>query len=272
MSEQDEMSFLQHLEIFRWHLIRSVIAVLIVSIAVFLNKSFVFDTVIFAPKEVDFITFKALCKLSVQLHEFFPGFIDRDAICIGQNMPALQNINMPGQFMTHIMVSIIGGIILAFPYVFWEIWRFIKPALHSGEKNFTKGIVFFTTLLFITGVLFGYYIITPLSVNFFVSYSISSQVINLPTLSTYISTITTIVLACGFVFELPIVVYFLSRVGILSPEILKKYRKHALVGALILSAIITPPDVFSQFLVAIPILLLYEISIIISRIVINRIN
>lgn len=268
MSQEEEMSFLQHLEVFRWHLIRSVIAILVVSVVVFLNKSFFFDVIIFGPKQDHFVTFRILCQLSESLYNLFPQLIKtKEAICIGQDMPELQNISMAGQFMTHIIVSVIGGIILSFPYVFWELWRFIEPALRQNEKKNARGVVFFTSSLFFLGVVFAYYIIVPLSVNFFINYNISSEVINLPTLSTYISTVTTIVLACGFVFELPIVVYFLTKVGLLSPSFMKKYRKHALVGALILSAIITPPDVFSQCLVAVPILFLYELSIMVSRVV-----
>ena len=268
MSADQEMSFLNHLEALRWHLVRSVVAIILVTIVVFSNKTFVFDTIIFGPKSADFPTFKALCKLSDWLFIQFPALMrSRDILCIGQETYELQNIAMSGQFMTHILVSVVGGLILAFPYMFWEIWRFIKPALQSSEKNYSRGVVFFTSLLFMFGVVFGYYIIVPLSVNFFITYNVSTQVVNLPTLSTYISTVTTIVLACGIVFELPIMVYFLTKVGLVTPELLKKYRKHALIGALILSAIITPPDVFSQLLVSVPILFLYEISIFISRVI-----
>ena len=271
MSEDQEMSFLHHLEALRWHLIRSAIAIIAVTIVVFLNKTFIFDVIIFGPKNSDFPTFRALCQLSDWLFLQFPSLMQsKDVLCIGQETYELQNIAMSGQFMTHILVSVVGGIILAFPYVFWEIWRFIKPALQSTEKNYSRGVVFFTSLLFMLGVVFGYYIIVPLSVNFFITYNVSEQVINLPTLSTYISTVTTIVLACGIVFELPIMVYFLTKVGLVTPEILKKYRKHALIAALILSAIITPPDVFSQLLVSVPILFLYEVSIFISRLIVKK--
>jgi sec-independent protein translocase protein TatC len=271
MSEDQEMSFLQHLEALRWHLVRSVIGITVATIVIFSNKSFVFDVIIFGPKSKDFPTFRALCKLSDWLYIQFPSLMQsKDILCIGQETYELQNIAMSGQFMTHILVSVVGGIIIAFPYVFWEIWRFIKPALQHSEKNYSRGVVFFTSLLFMLGVVFGYYIIVPLSVNFFITYNVSAQVINLPTLSTYISTVTTIVLACGIVFELPIMVYFLTKVGLVTPQILKKYRKHALIGALILSAVITPPDVFSQLLVSVPILFLYEVSIFISRLVIKK--
>mgnify|MGYP003331461787 CR=1 FL=1 len=270
MSQSDDMSFLEHLEALRWHLVRSIVAIIFFSILLFINKSFLFDTIIFGPKQADFWTFQRLCELSEKLNYLLPALIEKEAICIGQNFPKLQNLDMSGQFMTHITVSLIGGLILAFPYFIWELWRFIKPALHSGEKKQTTGVVLSTSFLFMSGVLFGYYIIAPLSVNFFLNYQVSPDVLNSPTLSTYISTVTTIVLACGIVFELPILVYFLTKVGVLTPTFLRKYRKHALVASLILSAIITPPDVFSQCLVAVPILFLYEISILISSVVLKK--
>jgi sec-independent protein translocase protein TatC len=270
MSQQEEMSFLQHLEALRWHLVRSIVALIFFAIILFINKTFLFDTIIFGPKKADFFTFQVLCDLGEKLNYLLPSLFEEGVICIGQNLPGLQNISMSGQFMTHITVSLVGGLILSFPYFIWELWRFIKPALLTGEKQYTGGVVLSTSFLFATGVLFGYYVIAPLSVNFFLNYQVSPDIQNTPTLSAYISTVTTVVLACGIVFELPILVYFLTKVGILSPEFLKKYRKHSLVGALILSAIITPPDVFSQCLVAVPILFLYEVSILVSGIVIKN--
>ena len=269
---KEEMSFLGHLEALRWHLIRSVIAIIVFAIAAFSAKEFIFDVLIFGPKQSDFATYIWLCKLSYWLHDIFPNFIAADSICIGQDMPKLQNITMIGQFMTHIMVSLIVGLIVGFPYIMWEVWRFIRPALKDTEKKFSTGLVFFTSLLFACGVLFGYYIVCPLSVNFFFNYQVSEEVINVPTLATYISTVTTIVLACGIVFELPILVFFLSKLGLVTPAFLRKYRKHAFVGSLVLSAIITPPDVFSQCLVSIPMMILYEISIFISKMVEKKAN
>jgi sec-independent protein translocase protein TatC len=172
---------------------------------------------------------------------------------------------MAGQFSTHIMVSIVAGFIVAFPYVFWEIWRFIKPALHSNEKKHARGAVFFSSLLFLTGVLFGYFVIVPLSVHFLGNYSVSEQVLNQINLGSYISTVTSVVLAAGIIFELPVIIFFLSKAGLVTPSFLRKYRKHAIVLILILAAIITPPDVFSQILVSLPLILLYEIGILISK-------
>ncbi|MFT4754908.1 MAG: sec-independent protein translocase protein TatC [Salibacteraceae bacterium] len=262
---QGEMTFIQHLEVLRFHLMRSAIAVLVFSVLAFVNKRFLFDELIFGPKRADFFTFQKLCQLSEYLNSKIPSlFSDPTLLCIGADFPALQNIDMAGQFTSHIMVSMIAGLVLSFPYLLFEMWRFIKPGLEQNESKYARGIVFWASLLFMSGVLFGYYLIAPLSVNFFFTYSISDQVQTLPTLSTYVSTVTGVVLAAGIVFELPLIVYFLSKVGILSPKILREYRKHFVVVALILSAIITPPDIFSQILVTIPLIVLYEISITIS--------
>jgi len=261
---KEEMSFLDHLEELRWHIMRSAIAIISLGVVAFINKKFVFDGIILGPKNSDFLTFRLLCRVSLKLNELIPSIFGADTLCIGQNMPQLQNINMAGQFTSHIMTSIVVGLIVAFPYVFWEIWRFVSPGLKDGERNNVRGAVFTVSLLFFIGVLFGYFVISPLSVNFFLTYSVSESVQNMPTLGTYISTVTTVVLACGFVFQLPVVVLVLTKLGILSPLILRKFRKHAFVGALVLSAIITPPDVFSQFLVTLPLIVLYEISIFIS--------
>lgn len=268
--EEAEMSFLDHLEVLRWHLIRSFTVILAAAIAAFIFKGFVFDTLIFGPKKPDFITYKLLCSMSEQLSIWFPALFPSGAICIGQNLPNLVNLSMAGQFSAHILTSLVAGLIFAFPYVLWEVWRFIKPGLRKEERRMARGFVFFASILFFAGISFGYFIISPLSVNFFLNYQVSAEVVNSPTLSTYISLITSVLIACGFVFELPILIYFLSKAGIVNPKMLKAFRRHALVGALILSAIITPPDVFSQILVSIPILILYELSIWISRMVVKQ--
>jgi sec-independent protein translocase protein TatC len=171
---------------------------------------------------------------------------------------------MSGQFSTHIVSSLVAGFILAFPYVFWEIWRFIKPALYSGEEKYSKGIVFYTSSLFIMGVLFGYYFVAPLSVQFLGNYQVSAQVANQINLNSFISTVTTVCLANGIIFQLPVLVYFLSKLGLITPTMLRKYRKHSLVCLLLLAAVITPPDIMSQVLVTFPLMILYEVSIKIS--------
>jgi len=254
---QSEMGFLDHLEVLRWHLIRSTFAILILAVIAFFFREFIFNTIILAPKNKEFITNVLLCKLG--------KYFNIDGLCINSHPFQIININMAGQFSTHIMVSTVSGIIVAFPYIFWEIWRFIKPALHNTEKKYTRGAVFFTSLLFILGVLFGYYIIVPLSVEFLGNYSVSTQIVNQINLSSYISTVTSATLATGIVFELPMVVFLLSKIGLITPGFLRRNRKYAIIVILIIAAIITPPDVFSQIIVSMPLLLLYEISIFISK-------
>ena len=252
-----EMGFLDHLEVLRWHLVRSFSAIILLAIVAFIFYGFIFDTIILAPKNPDFFTNRMLCE--------FGNLINVKTLCINSKPFQIINIKMAGQFSTHIMVSIVVGFLIAFPYVFWEMWRFIRPALYNNEKSHARGAVFFSSLLFFLGVLFGYYIIVPLSVHFLGGYNISNQVLNQINLGSYISTITSVVLAAGIIFELPIVIYFLSKAGIVTPDILRTYRKHSLVIILALSAIITPPDVFSQVLVALPLVILYEVGIKISK-------
>jgi len=256
-SSKNEMSFLDHLEELRWHLIRSFIAIFVFAILAFIYKKFVFDVVILAPSTPDFFTNRFLCNLADQL--------SIPALCINQVPLKLQNINMSGQFTTHIWVSFIAGIIVAFPYIFWEFWSFIKPALYPQEIKHSRGAFFFSSILFIVGVLFAYYIICPLSVQFLGNYHVSEQVENIVNLGSYISTITSIVLAGGIIFELPIIIFFLAKVGLVTSDFLKTYRRHAIVVALLLAAIITPPDIVSQVLVCLPLIVLYETGIIIAK-------
>lgn len=261
--ESAEMGFLDHLEILRWHLIRSAGAVILFAIVAFVAKSIVFDVIIFGPKNADFVTYRMFCRLSQALG------LD-DALCMTELPFTLQNIDMAGQFTTHIWVSLIAGFIVAFPYVLWEVWRFIKPGLKKSESRYASGVVFFSSLLFMAGVSFGYFMIAPLSVNFLGSYTVSQQVANEINLGSFISTVTTVTLATGLIFELPILVYFFTKLGLLTPQMMKTYRRHAIVVTVVLSAIITPPDIASQILVSLPLLVLYEISIFISARVIRN--
>ena len=258
----NEMSFLEHLEELRWHIVRSVLSIFIVAIIAFIYRDIIFDTIILAPKNPDFLTNRLLCKLG--------QLVNVNALCINTHPFEIINIRMAGQFTIHIAVSLIAGIILAFPYIFWEFWKFFRPALYSSEKKHTRGAVFFSSLLFISGVLFGYYIIVPLSVNFLGSYNVSAEVTNQINLRSYIGTVASITLASGIIFQLPILSYFLTKIGLVDPHFLKKYRKHSIIVILALAAIITPPDIFSQVLVCIPLLFLYEIGILISRRVIEK--
>jgi sec-independent protein translocase protein TatC len=254
---ENEMSFLEHLEVLRWHIIRALFAILIIAIVAFIFKDIVFNQIILAPKLPEFITNRLLCD--------FGRMINILTLCINARPFEVISIKMAGQFSMHIMVSLIAGFVVSFPYVFWEFWRFIVPALYSKEKRHARGAVFYSSLLFLLGVTFGYFVIVPLSVHFLGSYSVSEQVTNQINLISYVSTVASVVLAAGIIFELPILVYFLSKAGLVTPSFLKKYRKHSLVLILALSAIITPPDIFSQVLVAFPLIFLYEIGIGISR-------
>lgn len=252
-----EMSFLEHLEVLRWHLVRSFVAIFVLAIVAFVFKDIVFDVVILAPKEPEFPTNRLLCMLGQELN--------LQRLCINSKPFALQTVKMAEQFSMHIIVSLIAGIIVAFPYIFWEFWRFIGPAMYDKERKTARGAVFYTSLLFMLGVAFGYYLIAPLSVHFLGNYSVSEAVTSNPTLRSYVQTITSVVLASGIVFELPILSYFLTKIGVITPQFLKKYRRHSLILILALSAIITPPDVFSQIMVSMPLIILYEVGIAISK-------
>jgi len=252
------MSFLDHLEELRWHLIRSTLAIVIIGCVAFLMKDFIFDTIIFGPKKMDFPTYRVFCEIAT-----FLGF--DSAFCADKLPFTIQSRLMSGQFSAHIWTSIWAGFIVGFPYVLYEVWKFISPGLYEKERKNSRGFILVASFLFFLGVLFGYYIVAPLSINFLGTYQVSSEVTNEFDLASYISTIRTSVIACGILFELPIIIYFLTKVGLVTPEIMKKYRKIALVIVLILSAVITPPDVTSQIIVAFPVLILYQVSIGISK-------
>ena len=261
--EINEMSFLDHLEDLRWHLIRIITAVVIVGTFAFIFSRFVFDEIIFAPLDMGFPTYDMLCRTA--------NFIGLNTTFCAEEMPMiLQNRTMAGQFSADIWTAILGGFIISFPYVIYQLWKFISPGLHGNERKHSRGFIIISSLLFFIGVLFGYYIVTPLSLNFLANYSISTKVDNQIDISSYIALVRSSALASGLIFELPIIIYFLTKIGLVTPEILRKYRKYALVVVLILSAIITPPDIASQVIVAIPILILYQVSIYISKVVIKN--
>lgn len=250
------MAFLDHLEALRWHIIRSAIAIVAFAILAFVYSKFIWDKIILAPKFNDFWTSRMIIKLSNLLGLKSEG-LNKDSI-------DLINFNMSGQFMVDVWTSIIAGFIVAFPYVVYQFWSFIKPALYENERKHASGAVAVMTGLFFMGVLFGYYLIVPFSIDWLGSYKISDTVDNQINILSYISSVTSIVIAGGVSFELPVIVYFLSKVGILTPKFLRKYRKHSYVVLLIIAAIITPPDVLSQIIVCIPLIILYEIGIFIS--------
>lgn len=257
------MSFLGHLEALRWHLFRSVIAIAVFALTLFFFKDFLFDDVLLAPKGNGFLTYRALCSLGLHM-----GL--GETLCISVAPFELISTDLSAQFTTHMWVAFIGGVVVSFPYIVWEIWMFVKPALKDQERKHARGIVFYTSFLFLFGVLFGYYIITPMTVNFLGSYQVSEQVKNTITLDSFISTVTTMTLISGIVFELPIAVYFLSMINILTPLFMRTYRRHAVVFILILAAVITPTsDATTLMMVAIPLYGLYEVSILVSAYVLR---
>jgi sec-independent protein translocase protein TatC len=260
--EEKEMSFLDHLEELRWHLIRSLGAVIVFTIGAFISAKWIFENIVFGPARPDFPTFKILCKLGT--------FIGQESLCITDIPFKVQSRNMTGQFTMHIMASFILGLMIAFPYVAWEIWRFIKPGLQIKERKYSRGAVASISILFFCGVMFGYYIITPWMVYFLANYSISDMVVNEFDITSYVSTVVMLVFGSGMLFQLPVVIYFLTKIGIVTPEFLRKYRKHSIIIILIVAAIVTPPDPLSQMLITIPLYLLFEISILISSGVAKR--
>jgi sec-independent protein translocase protein TatC len=268
-SNEGEMSFLEHLEELRWHIIRSVIAIVVMMIVAFIFKNILFDKIVLAPKNPDFISNRMFCEFGHYMAGIL-NFKNPDIMCINTKPPNLISIKMSGQITTHIIVALVAGLIAAFPFVIREFWLFFKPALHSNEAKHARGAVLASSLLFFVGVLFGYFLLAPLSIHFLNTYQISADVVNQINVRSFIGTITSICLATGVVFELPIVAFFLTKIGVVTPAFMRKYRKHAIVVIFIIAAIITPPDVFSQALVAIPLLILYEVSIFISAGVMKR--
>ena len=253
-----QMSFLEHLEALRWHLVRSVVAVVVGAIFSFINGRFIFDKILLGSTKPNFWTYQKMCELSQYLYQY-------DRICINEMDFKLQALDIQEQFYQHFMIAIIGGLIIAVPYILFEIYRFIKPALKSTEKRYSGLVIGFASMLFFTGILFGYYILSPISVNFLANYSLSPDIERNFKVSSVISFITMLTLGAGILFELPIVVYFLAKIGLLTAQNMKEYRRVALVIILVIAAIVTPPDVASQLILSIPIMLLYEVGIIIAR-------
>ncbi len=257
-----EMSFLDHLEELRWLLVRSTIAVLVCAVVAFFFSDFIFNEILFGPKNADFVTYRFFCDLGKY-------FDMQETMCINDiNLP-IQNREMGGQFSMHMWTSITVGFIFSFPFILWEIWKFISPALYENEKKYAAAFIIVSSFLFFIGVLFGYYLIAPLSVQFFAGYILSPEISNAIDINSYISLMKTSAIASGLLFELPIIIYFLTKIGLVNPTFLRKYRKYTLIIVLIIAAIITPPDVLSQIIVTIPIMLLYEVSILISVLVIK---
>jgi len=259
----NEMSFLDHLEELRWVLVRSSAAVVIMATITYFFCDYIFDTIIFGPTDPSFITYRFFCEAS-----HYVGFAD--SICITELPFIIQNTEMEGQVNIFVWTCITAGFILAFPYILWQFWKFISPALYEKERKNAKVFIFIASILFFLGVLFGYYVIVPMSVNFLATFSVSSVVKNQFNIDSYIGMVKTAVIASGLYFELPIILYFLTKLGLVTPTFLRKYRKYAIVIVLIIAAIVTPPDVVSQITVAIPMLLIYEASIWLSAIVVRN--
>lgn len=264
-NKNNQMSFLEHLEVLRWIFMRVVIVLFVLACVVYINREFVFHNIVMASKDMDFWTYEKFCELSKHLNAIWPSFIEADIMCFDPINPEFLPGKVTGNFMTAMIVAMIGAIILGFPYIIWEFWKFLKPALYPKEKKSAKGLVFFCSLLFMLGILFGYFIINPLSVHFLLTFDMGFETLNHFPTNSVMAIVASTTLAAGVMFELPVLVYFLSKAGIATPEGMKKYRKHSFIATLVLAAIITPPDVFSQIIVAIPIVILYEISIFISR-------
>jgi sec-independent protein translocase protein TatC len=254
---EEEMSFLDHLEALRWHILRSLAAIIILMVVAFFSKKLLFHDIILAPSRPDFWTYRLLCKLSV--------ILDQPFLCVEKLPFIIQSRTLTGQFTTHIGVSFVAGLILAFPYVFWEIWQFVKPGLYPKERSMTRGSVFFVSLLFFAGISFGYWILSPLSINFLANYQIDESIQNEIDLLSYIEMLVMMVLACGLMFQLPMVVLVMAKGGLVTAAFLKTYRRHAILIIVVISAILTPsPDMFSQVIVALPIYMLYEMSILLA--------
>lgn len=255
-SANAEMAFVDHIEELRWHIIRSLAVILVFSILAFFKIEWIWDNIILGPAHTDFIAYRLLCQ--------FGNKIGISALCLQEINLEFQNTELSGQFMLSFSTSFMVGVVVAFPYVFWEFWRFIKPALKKEELRYARGIVFWSSLLFFFGVLFAYYVVAPFTINFFANYQLSPSFKNIITMANYYDTMSDLILGMGVVFELPVVVFFLSKIGLLTPKLMRDKRRYAILIIFVLAAIVTPPDWFSIWLVAIPLLILYEAGIAIS--------
>ncbi len=250
MAEKSNMSFLEHLEELRWRLVRAAIVVILFASIIWWFQAEIMQNVFLSMKSKDFITFKLLCQ-------YF-------GVCIEEIPVRMQSTTVAGQFTYAISMSLLGGVVLGFPFIFYQLWSFVKPGLKFKEKKMARGIVFYVSILFFSGILFGYFVVAPLSIQFFGSFQITGEIENIFTINSYMSTILSTVFYTGLFFLFPIVTYFLTRIGLFDAAFLRKYRKHAIVVILIIAAVVTPPDILSQVIVSIPILLLYEISILVA--------
>lgn len=258
-SLESEMSFFDHIDVLRKHLLRSLLAIFIITCAAFYFYDFIFDTVVMGPMRGDFWTYRMMCKLAAAFPSLGSDF------CITSIKGKIINTEMAGQFTLQINSCIMTGIVLGVPYLLFELWLFIKPALHDKERKSASGFVFFASTLFLIGILFGYFIVCPLSINFLTNYSVSTRIENTFTIDSYLSSVATLTIGTGIIFELPVVIYILSMFGIMTPAFMRASRRYAIVVILIIAAIVTPtPDMMTMLVVAFPLFILYELSIFIS--------
>lgn len=251
-NSQKEMSFVEHLEELRWTIFRSLLYMIVIAILVFSFKSFVFNKIIFAVLDENFPTYRFLCWLG-------------DKFCVNPPELNISTRKMAEQFMVHFKVAFVLGFVVAFPLIIWEIWKFVAPGLKTEERKYSSSVIITGGLLFFAGVLFSFFVITPFAVRFFAGYTVGDFADNMPTLDSYVGFITMLTVPVGIIFELPLVVYFLSKAGIVTVSFLKKYRRHAIIVTLILAGLITPPDLFSQIMIAIPLTFIYEVGIFIAK-------
>ncbi len=264
MSGEKEMNFLDHLEELRWHIIRAVLAIVIFMIAAFVYITEIFDYIVFAPAKVDFIFFKWMCSLGNLVGA-------TETLCVTDLPFKVQSRNMTGQFMMSITASFMIGLVVAFPYVIWELWSFVRPGLETKERKFSKGAVFAISSLFLIGVAFGYFVLSPMTIWFLATYQVSSMIVNEFDITSYVSTVASLVLGCGLLFQFPVVVYFLTKIGMVTPTLMRTYRRHAVVVIIVLGAVVTPSaDPFSLTIISLPLYILYEISIFTSVVVLRK--
>lgn len=264
MSGEKEMNFLDHLEELRWHIIRAVLAIVIFMIAAFVYITEIFDYIVFAPAKVDFIFFKWMCSLGDLVGA-------TETLCVTDLPFKVQSRNMTGQFMMSITASFMIGLVVAFPYVIWELWSFVRPGLETKERKFSKGAVFAISSLFLIGVAFGYFVLSPMTIWFLATYQVSSMIVNEFDITSYVSTVASLVLGCGLLFQFPVVVYFLTKIGMVTPTLMRTYRRHAVVVIIVLGAVVTPSaDPFSLTIISLPLYILYEISIFTSVVVLRK--
>jgi len=268
---EGEMSFFEHLEALRWHLIRASLAVVVFAVTAYAFYNEIWDNIIIAPTHPDFWAYRMMCDMGELFEKLIPAWFSAKDFCVQSIHVNLINTEMAGQFTLKINSSLMIGLVLGIPYLFWELWRFIKPALHEKERKAASGFVFYASFLFLLGVMFGYFIITPLSIRFLAGFIVSPTIQNMFDVDSYLSSVSTLTLATGVVFQLPILVYIVASLGFLTPKLMRSSRRYAIVIILIIAAIVTPtPDALTMTVVAVPLFILFELSIVVAGIVEKR--